>query len=83
MVGIAIRLLPEVTRPAAEGRPDGPRHERSPDERDRILVELSLLGDALIKFVIRYWLGLGIEAALPGNGYLPQRWAASRRQARR
>ena len=52
---------------------------------DRGLVLLwHLPRDTLIEFVVRYWLGLGVEAALPGTGHhLPQRWAASRRQRRR
>ena len=83
MAEIAICVLAEVTRPAAEGRPDGPQARAVPDERERILVKLSLPRDALIEFVIRCRLGLGVEAALPGIRHLPQRWAASRRQARR
>ena len=83
MAGIALRTCLGVTRPAAEGPLDGPRHERSPDERDRILVELPLPRDALIEFVIRCWLGLGVELVLPGIRHLPQRWATGRRHARR
>ena len=49
-----------------------------PAERDRILVKLSLPSDALIEFKLRCWLGLGVEAALPGIRHLTQRWATGR-----
>ena len=59
MAGIALRALAGVTRPTAEGPP-------VPTERGRILVKLSLPRDTLIEFVVRCWLGLGVESVLPG-----------------
>ena len=49
-------------------------------ERKRILVELP--GDSLIELVIRSWLGLGVDAALPGIRRLAQRRATGRCDAR-
>jgi hypothetical protein len=38
------------------------------DERDRIVVKLSLPRDALIEFVIRCWPGLGSNLSFPASG---------------
>ncbi len=49
------------------------------DGQRGLVLPWHLPGDALIEFVIRCRLDLGVESVLAGIGHLPQRWAASRR----
>lgn len=82
MTGIALRGMPGVTRPVAEGRPEDPGHEPPHYGRRALVLSGRLPRDALIELVIRCRLGLRVELALPGISHLPQRRAASRREAR-